>query len=66
MLDDTTPQRDPPEHARDGRRLVASVQVRPEQGGLACRVNPACAFDVGRDVVVEVAESKKIGSPRPR
>lgn len=65
VLDDAAPEGDPPKHTSDGGRLVASVQIRPEQCGLARRVDPARAFDVGRDVVVQVAESKKIGSPRP-
>jgi hypothetical protein len=57
VLDDTTPQRDSSEHTRDGRGLVASVQIRPEQCGLTQRMDPTRAFDIGRDVPAEVAES---------
>ena len=65
VLDDATPERDPPENPRDGRGLVASMQIRPEPRRLAHGVDPAGAFDVGRDVLDAIAHGDEIGSPRP-
>jgi hypothetical protein len=64
VLDDATPERDSSEHTRNGRGLVPSVQISPEQCRLAYRVDPARAFDVRRDVV-EVAQRDHVGPPRP-
>jgi hypothetical protein len=65
VLDNAAPQRDPSENARDGRRVVASVQIRPEQGRLARRMDPTGAADVGRDMFDEAADGDEVGPSRP-
>jgi hypothetical protein len=65
VLDDTTPDRDTSKDARDRCGVIASAQIRPDESGLACRVDPTRAIDIRSDVRGNVATGDDIRRAGP-